>query len=137
MCFFVSLFFKFCNYFSGKCPIPQGTKPVLSFAGDQWEAESETVDYPLVRNLLLDFYRGETAKSIRLKGLELFIQFTLVNDVIAMRTYQVKLVKSGMDQPRVELESIGPGEKHYFKRFVYQEFQSSTVILQATVINQP
>lgn len=102
--------FGVANYsqMSGKCPIPQGTKPVLSFAGDQWEAESETVDYPLVRNLLLDFYRGETAKSIRLKGLELFIQFTLVNDVIAMRTYQVKLVKSGMDQPRVELESIGP-----------------------------
>ena len=98
--------------FSGKSPIPQGTKPVLSFAGDQWEAESETVDYPLVRNLLLDFYRGETAKSIRLKGLELFIQFTLVNDVIAMRTYQVKLIKSGMDQPRVELESIGPGKKY-------------------------
>ena len=64
-----------------------------------------------MRNLLLDFYRGETAKSIRLKGLELFIQFTLVNDVIAMRTYQVKLIKSGMDQPRVELESIGPGKK--------------------------
>ena len=98
--------------YSGKSPIPQGTKPVLSFAGDQWEAESETVDYPLVRNLLLDFYRGETAKSIRLKGLELFIQFTLVNDVIAMRTYQVKLIKSGMDQPRVELESIGPGKKY-------------------------
>ena len=97
---------------SGKCPIPQGTKPVLSFAGDQWEAgDSEKVDYAKVRNLLLDFYRGETVKSIRLKGLELFIQFTLVNDVIAMRTYQVKLIKSGMDQPRVELESVGPGNE--------------------------
>merc|ERR1739838_907281 len=92
--------FGVANYsqMSGKCPIPQGTKPVLSFAGDQWEAESETIDYPLVRNLLLDFYRGETAKSIRLKGLELFIQFTLVNDVIAMRTYQVKLVKRGKNK---------------------------------------
>ena len=67
-----------------------------------------------MRNLLLDFYRGETVKSIRLKGLELFIQFTLVNDVIAMRTYQVKLVKSGMDQPRVELESVGPGKESHF-----------------------
>ena len=67
-----------------------------------------------MRNLLLDFYRGETVKSIRLKGLELFIQFTLVNDVIAMRTYQVKLVKSGMDQPRVELESVGPGKEGHF-----------------------
>lgn len=105
--------FGIANYkqMSGKCPIPQGTKPVLSFAGDQWESgtsEENGIDYAKVRNVLLDFYRGETVKSIRLKGLELFIQFTLINDVIAMRTYQVKLIKSGMDQPRVELESIGP-----------------------------
>ena len=47
--------------------------------------------------------------TIRLKGLELFIQLTLIDGIIAIRTYQVKLLKSGLDQPRVELESIGPG----------------------------
>jgi hypothetical protein len=41
--------------------------------------------------------------------MELFIQFALINGVIAMRTYQVVLKKSGLDQPRVELTSIGPG----------------------------
>ena len=46
---------------------------------------------------------------IRLKGLELFIQLTLIDGIIAIRTYQVKLLKSGLDQPRIELESIGPG----------------------------
>ena len=83
---------------------------MLAFAGDQWESDDSGVDYQLIRNVLLDFYRGENAKSIRLKGLELFVQFTLVKGVIAVRTYQVKLVKSGLDQPRVELESIGPGK---------------------------
>ena len=54
---------------------------------------------------------GEKYKTIvRLKGLELFIQLTLIDGIIAIRTYQVKLLKSGLDQPRIELESIGPGE---------------------------
>ena len=44
-----------------------------------------------------------------MKGLELFIQLTLIDGIIAIRTYQVKLLKSGLDQPRIELESIGPG----------------------------
>ena len=33
----------------------------------------------------------------------------MIDGVIAIRTYQVKLLKSGLDQPRIELESIGPG----------------------------
>jgi len=41
--------------------------------------------------------------------MELFIQFSLINGVVAMRTYEVVLKKSGLDQPRVELNSIGPG----------------------------
>ena len=53
--------------------------------------------------------RGYSETMIRLKGLELFIQLTLIDGIIAIRTYQVKLLKSGFDQPRIELESIGPG----------------------------
>jgi len=98
---------------SGKCGIALGTKPILSFAGDQWESEITLKDqtqihFKKIRNLFLDFFRGENVTNIRLKGLELFIQLTLIDGIIAIRTYQVKLLKSGLDQPRIELESIGP-----------------------------
>lgn len=99
---------------SSQCNVPLGTKPVLAFAGDEWETEmiekdGETkTDLKQIRNLFLDFFRGESINNIRLKGMELFIQFSLINGVVAMRTYEVVLKKSGLDQPRVELNSIGP-----------------------------
>ena len=46
----------------------------------------------------------------RLKGMEMFMQFTLIDNVIALRTYKVQLLKSGLDQPRIELVSVGPGK---------------------------
>jgi len=91
---------------SSQCNVPLGTKPVLAFAGDEWETEligkdGEKTELSQIRNLLLDFFRGECINNTRLKGMELFIQFALINGVIAMRTYQVVLKKSGLDQPRV------------------------------------
>merc|ERR1711990_1314754 len=82
---------------SGKCGIALGTKPILSFAGDQWESEITLKDqtqihFKKIRNLFLDFFRGENVTNIRLKGLELFIQLTLIDGIIAIRTYQVKLL---------------------------------------------
>ena len=57
--------------------VPVGTKPVISFCGDEWDSDPK---WDRLQNLFLDFFRGDTnVKSIRLKGLELFIQMTLIN----------------------------------------------------------
>ena len=58
------------NVFSGKCGIALGTKPILSFAGDQWESEITLKDqtqihFKKIRNLFLDFFRGENVTNIR------------------------------------------------------------------------
>jgi len=64
--------------------IPAETKPMLTFAGDQWDTSTElkdgkTVEWRRVRSVLVDFFRGPQVNSVRRKGLELFIQFTLLN----------------------------------------------------------
>ena len=56
--------------FSGKCGIALGTKPILSFAGDQWESEITLKDqtqihFKKIRNLFLDYFRGENVTNIR------------------------------------------------------------------------
>lgn len=62
--------------------IPQATKPILSFAGDQWDTEMELPDgtkleWRRVRSLLVDFFRGPAVKTVRRTGLELMHSFTL------------------------------------------------------------
>ena len=59
-----------------------GTKPMLSFAGDAWENELELkdgskIDFKRIRNLFVDFFRGDTVNNVRRTGLELLMQFTL------------------------------------------------------------
>jgi len=92
--------------------IAMGTKPMLSFAGDAWENELELkdgskIDFKRIRNLFVDFFRGDTIDNVRRTGLELLMQFTLQEGVISMRSYKVIMKKSGQEEPRVELESIG------------------------------
>ena len=71
---------------------------------------ANSVLFPIFYNVTYLRDDMENKTIVRLKGLELFIQLTLIDGIIAIRTYQVKLLKSGLDQPRIELESIGPGE---------------------------
>lgn len=101
--------------------IPAETKPMLSFAGDQWDTKLELkdgteIEWRRIRSLLVDFFRGQQVNSVRRKGLELFIQFTLANGVISMRSYKVEMRKSGLEEPRVELSSVGPDMDLTFRR---------------------
>jgi len=101
--------------------IPQATKPILSFAGDQWDTEMELPDgtkleWRRVRSLLVDFFRGPAVKTVRRTGLELMHSFTLTKGVVTMRTYKVILKKSGRETPRAELEEIGPSMNLTFRR---------------------
>lgn len=88
---------------NSKCP--EGTKPMLVFAGDTFEV---TEDYRRLKSLLIDFFRGPTVPNIRLAGLEHVLHFTAMDGKIFMRSYKVLLKKSGCRTPRIELEEIGP-----------------------------
>uniref|UniRef100_A0A8C0UWC1 Ribosome production factor 2 homolog n=1 Tax=Cyanistes caeruleus TaxID=156563 RepID=A0A8C0UWC1_CYACU len=88
---------------NSKCP--EGTKPMLIFAGDAFDVNEE---YRRLKSLLIDFFRGPTVPSIRLAGLECVLHFTAVDGKIYMRSYKVLLKKSGCKIPRIELEEMGP-----------------------------
>uniref|UniRef100_A0A8V0YLN6 Ribosome production factor 2 homolog n=1 Tax=Gallus gallus TaxID=9031 RepID=A0A8V0YLN6_CHICK len=88
---------------NNKCP--EGTKPMLIFAGDTFDLSEE---YRRLKSLLIDFFRGPTVPNIRLAGLEHVLHFTAVDGKIYMRSYKVLLKKSGCKIPRIELEDIGP-----------------------------
>lgn len=88
---------------NSKCP--EGTKPMLIFAGDVFDVNEE---YRRLKSLLIDFFRGPTVPSIRLAGLEYVLHFTAVDGKIYMRSYKVLLKKSGCKIPRIELEEMGP-----------------------------
>uniref|UniRef100_U3K8F1 Ribosome production factor 2 homolog n=1 Tax=Ficedula albicollis TaxID=59894 RepID=U3K8F1_FICAL len=88
---------------NSKCP--EGTKPMLIFAGDMFDVNEE---YRRLKSLLIDFFRGPTVPSIRLAGLEYVLHFTAVDGKIYMRSYKVLLKKSGCKIPRIELEEMGP-----------------------------
>ncbi|XP_029451118.1 ribosome production factor 2 homolog isoform X2 [Rhinatrema bivittatum] len=88
---------------NSKCP--EGTKPMLIFAGDAFELNE---DYRRLKSLLIDFFRGPTVPCVRLAGLEHVLHFTALDGKIYMRSYKVLLKKSGCRTPRIELEEMGP-----------------------------
>ncbi|XP_006019541.1 ribosome production factor 2 homolog isoform X2 [Alligator sinensis] len=88
---------------NSKCP--EGTKPMLIFAGDMFDLSEE---YRRLKSLLIDFFRGPTVPYVRLAGLEHVLHFTAMDGKIYMRSYKVLLKKSGCKIPRIELEDMGP-----------------------------
>ncbi|XP_035584589.1 ribosome production factor 2 homolog [Zalophus californianus] len=87
---------------NSKCP--EGTKPMLIFAGDDLDV---TEDYRRLKSLLIDFFRGPTVTNIHLAGLEYVLYFTASNGKIYFRSYKLLLKKSGCRTPRIELEEMG------------------------------
>ncbi|KAL6096224.1 rpf2 [Pungitius sinensis] len=88
---------------SSKCP--EGTKPMLVFAGDTFDTNNE---YRRLKSLFIDFFRGPAVSAVRLAGLEHVLHFTALEGKIYMRSYRSLLKKSGCRTPRIELEEIGP-----------------------------
>uniref|UniRef100_A0A3P8WD82 Ribosome production factor 2 homolog n=1 Tax=Cynoglossus semilaevis TaxID=244447 RepID=A0A3P8WD82_CYNSE len=84
---------------------PEGTKPMLVFAGDSFNTDNE---YKRLKSLLIDFFRGPTVSAVRLAGLEHVLHFTALDGKIYMRSYRCLLKMSGCRTPRIELEEIGP-----------------------------
>uniref|UniRef100_A0A286X9M7 Ribosome production factor 2 homolog n=1 Tax=Cavia porcellus TaxID=10141 RepID=A0A286X9M7_CAVPO len=88
---------------NSKCP--EGTKPMLIFAGDDFDV---TEDYRRLKSLLIDFFRGPTVANVRLAGLEYVLHFTALQGKVYFRSYKLLLKKSGCRTPRIELEEMGP-----------------------------
>ncbi|BFZ24729.1 hypothetical protein BsWGS_27767 [Bradybaena similaris] len=84
---------------------PVGIKPCIVVSGEFFE---DNDDNKRVKNLFIDFFRGENVNKVCLSGLEHVISIHAVNGKIYIRNYRVLLKKSGSRVPRVELESMGP-----------------------------
>uniref|UniRef100_A0A0B6ZM35 Ribosome production factor 2 homolog n=2 Tax=Arion vulgaris TaxID=1028688 RepID=A0A0B6ZM35_9EUPU len=82
-----------------------GLKPCVVISGDFFE---ENDDAKRLKNLFIDFFRGENVNKVCLTGLEHVLSVHAVNGKIYIRNYRVLLKKSGSRTPRVELEFMGP-----------------------------
>ncbi|MBN3287357.1 RPF2 factor, partial [Polyodon spathula] len=109
--------------------IPEGTKPLLIFAGDAFETGNE---HKKLKNLLIDFFRGPTVPCVRLVGLEHVLHITALEGKIYLRSYKVLLKKSGCRTPRIELEEIGPSFD-----FTMRMIHLASVDLYKTAHRQP
>ena len=65
--------------------VSAGTKPLLSFHGNDFEFEDVM---KRAKSLLIDFFKGEEAKTIRLQGFEHMMQFTAQDGKIYVRSYK-------------------------------------------------
>jgi ribosome production factor 2 len=87
-----------------------GVKPMLLFTGDVWERDNRMKG---IKNLWLDFFRGETVKSVDVEGLQYVISFMArpqegETPMVHMRAWMIRTKKSGQKLPRVEVEETGP-----------------------------
>ncbi|KAJ2782357.1 rRNA-binding ribosome biosynthesis protein rpf2 [Coemansia interrupta] len=100
-----------------------GTKPLMVFNG---EGFNQNEDLIRLKSILLDFFRGEAADKVSLKGLEYVITVTAgplgpngEPGLVFFRPYTTVFKKSGMRQPRVELEEMGPSLDLRIRRVRY------------------
>lgn len=91
-----------------------GSKPCLTFAGEPFITPSS--DCFRLKNLFVDFFRGEEVSNIRVDGLEHVLSFVATDDQILMRGYKIKYLKSGEKTPYVELEEMGPSVDFVLRR---------------------
>eukprot|EP01034_Spumella_vulgaris_P023751 gene23751-30008_t len=82
-----------------------GAKPMILFLGDQWE--NDTL-YKRIQNLLLDFFRGDKAEKISLKGVDHVMACTVVDGKIYLRGHTIAYQKSESKVPLLSLDPMGP-----------------------------
>ncbi|GMI19995.1 hypothetical protein TeGR_g3676 [Tetraparma gracilis] len=84
-----------------------GSKPMFLFTGDAFENDEE---HRKLRNLILDFFRGDPVKELSLAGLDHVISVTAMSGKLYLRTYHMRLKKnpSGDKTPLPLLTSCGP-----------------------------
>jgi ribosome production factor 2 len=87
-------------------PFP-GARPCLLFQGDAFEHSTVMSS---VRNMFLDFFRGDDVGSVPLEQLQWVMVFTAESDkIIHFRHYHISNQRSSNPKlPHVDLEEIGP-----------------------------
>jgi len=116
--------------------VMSGSKPCVMFSGEEFQNK---VEYSRLKNLMLDFWHGEKVTNIRLQGVEHIIQITASGGKIYFRSYRVKLKKSGLKTPRVEVEEIGPSfdfvlrRTHLAEESLYKEALKQPKVLKVKV----
>ena len=113
-----------------------GTKPCILVSGEEFQTKTE---YSRLKNLLIDFWRGEKVTNLNLQGLEHIIQITAADGRVYIRSYRALLKKSGLRTPRVELEEIGPSldlvlnRSHLAEESLYKESLKQPKVLKPKV----
>jgi len=97
--------YKGVNEFDAKVKPSVGNKPGIIFQGQEWD---NSEDYKRIGNMFLDLFRLHEVSKIDLSGMDHVMICSVLNGVILVRHYMVKLLKSGTRIPRVELEEVGP-----------------------------
>ncbi|KAI8806404.1 Brix domain-containing protein [Cladochytrium replicatum] len=107
-----------------------GKRPCIVFNGDLF---ATTEEYGKMRNMFLDFFRGEPTDAINLGGLEHVISITADSESrkIYFRVYGTQMMKSGTRLPRIELQEIGPSLDFVLRR---TRFAPDDVLKLATKI---
>ncbi|KIX98847.1 uncharacterized protein Z520_05308 [Fonsecaea multimorphosa CBS 102226] len=110
-------------------------KPLILFAGSQWDDTSSSAQatlYQSLRSIMLDLFQGEEVSSIDVAGLQYLLMIAAgespnssgdPNDptskpVLHLRWYRIRTMRSNSPKiPRVELEPIGPSFDFRVGRF--------------------
>ncbi|CAD7695545.1 unnamed protein product [Ostreobium quekettii] len=92
-----------------------GGKPSFLFVGDKFETVPVL---KLVKNILLDFFRGRVVKQLNVMGLDrAVVVMAAADDKLAFVHCQINLKKSGTQVPQMELKEIGPRMHLEVRRF--------------------
>ncbi|KAJ9615462.1 rRNA-binding ribosome biosynthesis protein rpf2 [Cladophialophora chaetospira] len=110
-------------------------KPLILFAGSQWDdtsASAQAALYQSLKSIMLDLFQGEEIPSIDVAGLQYLLMIaagesssasTDLNDptnkpVLHLRWYRIRTMRSNSPKiPRVELDPIGPSFDFRVGRF--------------------
>ena len=126
-----------------KLTIGVGMKPLILFAGSQWEDTSSSAQatlYQTLKSMMLDLFQGEEISSIDVAGLQYLLMIAAgetsstaadQNDptnkpVLHLRWYRIRTIRSNSQKiPRVELDLMGDNFDFRVGRF--QEADSSVL----------
>ncbi|KAL3686711.1 hypothetical protein R1sor_013020 [Riccia sorocarpa] len=91
----------------GRKSAPQvGSKPCFAFLGEAFESKPELVH---LKEMLLDFFRGEVVESLNVGGLDRVFVCAAAGDKVYLRHCGIELKKSENSKfPSVELVEVGP-----------------------------
>lgn len=123
---------------NGKLQIGVEMKPMIVFAGSQWDDESASEQATLFRQLkstFLDVFQGEEISSVDVAGLQ-YVLFIAAGEtgssgdmsepankpVVHLRWYRLRTLRSNTPKvPRVELDQIGPSFDFRIGRFKFAD----------------